>query len=104
MIPLQLDPYVAWAKARFDEARSLSPDTLLIVIAGAALLIVLLFLAWRSAARKARSMRRALASVEAELASSRANLHEEIKWRRAAEKAGAQMPKLGAGSGSASSA
>jgi hypothetical protein len=76
-----------------EQARGLSADTLLLVIISAAAIIVLLLTAWRKAARRARLISRDFAVMEAELASSKRALEEEVKWRLAAEKRGAQAPK-----------
>jgi hypothetical protein len=89
----QLQPYLSWIEARIAEARLLPTDTLLLVIAASLLVILLLLNAWRKSARRARVLRRELAAIEAELASSRRVLEEEIKWRLSAERRGAQIPK-----------
>jgi hypothetical protein len=89
----QLQPYLSWIEARVAEARTLSADTFLLVIAGCVLVMLLLLSAWRKSARRARALRRELATIETELASSRKVLEEEIKWRQSAERRGAQVPK-----------
>jgi len=89
----RLQPYLSWIEARVAEARTLSADTLLLVIAGCVLVILLLLSAWRKSARRTRALRRELATMETELASSRRVLEEEIKWRQSAERRGAQVSK-----------
>jgi hypothetical protein len=89
----QLQPDLSWIEARVAEARALSADTLLLVIGGCVLAILLLLNAWRKSARSTRALRRELATMETELASSRRVLEEEIKWRQSAERRGAQVPK-----------
>jgi hypothetical protein len=89
----QMQPYLSWIEARFAEARSLPADTLLLVIAGCMLVILLLLNAWRKSARRIRILRRELGAMEAELASSRRVLGEEIKFRQLAERRGFQIPK-----------
>jgi hypothetical protein len=84
-----LTPYLAWLGARFDEARALPSDTLLLALTGAALVILLLFRAWWKAARRARAFQRGVASLEAELALA--------KWRLSAERRGAENPKPNVG-------
>ena len=93
MTTLDLKPYLAWLDACLVEARALPSDTLLLVIAGAAFIILLLLSALWKASRRTKAFQRTVASLEAELASSRMVMEEEIKWRRAAEKIGAQVPK-----------
>ncbi len=90
---LDLKPDLPWLEARVVEARALPSDTLLVVIAGVGLVVLLLLHAWWKGARRARALRRTIASLQAELQSSRMVLEEEIKWRRAAEKIGAQVAK-----------
>jgi Tfp pilus assembly protein PilN len=89
----QLQPYLSSIEARFAEARSLPADTLLLVIAACLLVILLLLNAWSKSGRRSRTLRRELSAMEAELASSRRVLEEEIKWRQSAERRGAQIPK-----------
>jgi hypothetical protein len=48
-----LEPYLAWVGARLNEARALPSDTLLLVIAGAVLLVLLLLNAWWKSVRAA---------------------------------------------------
>jgi hypothetical protein len=84
MEPLQ--PYLAWLADRLAEARALPADTLLLVIAGMVAVVLLLLRAWAKAARRTRAVQRDLAALQAELASSRRVLEEEIKWRQSAER------------------
>ena len=88
-----LQPYLSWLEVRVAEARALPADTLLLFLAGAALIISILSSAWRKAAGRARGLRRDLAALEAEFASSRSMLEDEIKWRLSAERRTAQVPK-----------
>jgi hypothetical protein len=86
----RLQPYLSWLEERVVEARALPADTLLLVILGCVLVILLLLIGRWKAARRARGLRRELAALEAELASSRRVLEEEIKWRQSAERRGGQ--------------
>lgn len=93
MTPLDVKPYIAWLDGRFAEARALRSDTLLIVIAGTVFVALLFLRAWWKSARQARALKRTMTALEAELQTSRMVLEDEIRWRRAAEKIGAQVPK-----------
>jgi len=84
MAPLQ--PYLSWLADRLAEVRALPADTLLLVVAGMVVIVLLLLRAWAKAARRTRVVRHDLAALEAELASSRRVLEEEIKWRQSAER------------------
>ena len=84
MEPLQ--PYLAWIADRIADARALPADTLLLVIAGLLVIVLLLLRAWAKAARRTRLVQRDFVALEAELASSRRVLEEEIKWRQSAER------------------
>jgi hypothetical protein len=90
----QLQPYITWTLARVAESRALSADTLLLVIAVCLIVILLLIYAWRKSAHRVRRLRRNVVQIEAELATSRTMLEGEIKWRRAAERQGAQAPRV----------
>ena len=86
MTTMNLEPYLAWLELRLNAARSLSPDALLVAIAASVLLIVLLFIAWRRAARRARLTTQAAAQLEGDLAVARSSLEDEVTWRIGAEK------------------
>jgi len=88
-----LRPYLAWLADRLAEARALPADTLLLVIAGMVVLVLLLLRAWANAAGRTRAVQRDLAALQAELASSRRVLEEEIKWRQSAERRSPPPPQ-----------
>jgi hypothetical protein len=96
MTTTDLGPYLEWLEAHMNAARAVSPDALLTAVAVAALLIVLLFVAWWRAARRARSARQMVARLEGDLGAARSSLEDEVKWRIGAEKFAAQ-PKRPAG-------
>jgi len=89
-------PYLAWLEARLNAVRAVSTDALLIAVLVAAFLIVLLFVAWRKAARRARLTTQTVARLEGDLNVARSSLDEEVKWRIGAERFAAQ-PKRPAG-------
>jgi hypothetical protein len=91
MEPLQ--PYLSWIADRFAEARALPADRLLLVIAGMLVIVFLLLRAWWKATRRTRIVQRNVAALEAELASARKVLQEEIKWRQSAERRGGPAPQ-----------
>ena len=91
MEPLQ--PYLAWIADRIADARALPADTLLLVVAGLFVIILLLLRAWAKAARRTRLVQRDFVALEAELASSRRVLEEEIKWRQSAERRSPPPPQ-----------
>jgi len=86
MTTMDLGPYLAGLEARSNAARSVSPDALLVAIVASAVLIALLFIAWRRAARRARLATQAAAQLESDLAIARSSLEDEVKWRIGAEK------------------
>ena len=86
-----MDPARQWIADHFQAARAFLDDTILFGVA--AFFIMALFIAWSLSARRSRVLRRANAKLEAELAEVRSALDGEVRWRRSAERLGAQTTK-----------
>ena len=90
----------------FDEARDWTSNAFAVAMGalqtvdfrafvpwGETILVLILFVLWRRAARRVKDLDLANENLSAELGATMASLDSEIAWRKAAERLGVQRPK-----------